>query len=420
MIRLPRLPTLLVLMALAGCGATVRNSPPREGVDPYFHAETLAGHRASPADPVEATEDADYAVKVIFRPSDPNAPRLSTPVLTLVKDRPAGLLLANEMSFVRSVCMLSMSDTGIIEPEVGKIMDGLMVDLAARPGSDARHVRLAYHIRLSAIRRPIEVRSAGFTSWTTFQIPKTDHREARGVQELALGAMTRIARLPSADGRGWDDVLIRVEAAPARGAPPGSGALGVLGDPEAPDELLRLLDTSTVGGGQLRLEAVLLAADLPVGVPLLGGAADAYRDRIVTRLRRFVLVSAPAEGASIRGQLREAYVSDYERASAEEEAAAGRRAAEIPHIWRPVLVDLVSGLDASYEGESELRISWSFSPRWELMQTTLENGMLVPVDIPEITRHEWRGALREGRSLVPLARLKGGGTAAVLVELGRR
>jgi hypothetical protein len=255
----------------------------------------------------------------------------------------------------------------------------------------------------------------------TIQLPSVVRAEAEGCREVEPGVTSLLARLPAAKGtEGPVSILVRAVPTSAEGAGVQESSAGEMAlpgaDPAAPSAggapaedgghgVLDLAGRTSGDVGRLRLGAVVLSRNLPVGSVLDEAAtASVLRDEGVVPLREVDLVTVLAPGVRLAHLLDESYAADYE---IRDEGAAATGTA--------VVGTATTGLEATVQEDGRLRLSWSTSPRWGVHEADLAIGR-VRVDLPEIAIHSVTRPPAPGRRLVALCRVKGGGTAAVLVE----
>lgn len=403
-----------VFLGLVGCAGTAEAPTDRGAADAFYTYATVADPAPESADLLELTgplyQIETRLVEVGDRPSTLSAPRL-----TVYPRQRANVSVINEVAYVETFTVEHADGAFIADPQIGVVHDGVTLEVRIDPASADGAVRLAFHARVAELSRPIPQRQVAFHAFGspgTIQLPKVESATASGARLVDTGILTRVARLGRPSG-GEVDVLVRIDEILAHG----EGVLARLDDVvnrHAPSDFesplsdgvdLAALIAGTADDVRVEVRALRMRADLTPGEVLDEDAARAFGAFDAETLRELALVTSPVVGAEIAVELEEAYLADYD-------VQINREALSVPQVEI-----LRSGLAVQFVEDGEIEVSWGTSPVWKQFSTQLETGLRVTIDIPEHRRHTRRTALVLGTRLLPLARLAGGGTLAVLVTV---
>jgi hypothetical protein len=400
---------LVALAALAGCGTT---EPPRHVVgDAFYRLDTVA---PSPDDALRGPAEGEvlaYRIRLSFREQFPLRADLQSPEMTVFPRQLGNVTVATQTAFVQTFETEVVEDAFVADPVIGMLHTGLQVEVAAAPASDGSgRIVLAYHAYAAETAEPLP--QADFPigpSPVTIQLPALERAFATGVRRLEPGVTSLIAEMPKPGG---GTVKVFVSATPvgmpATDAPPGELPDFALERSEdrgpAVKDVLRAAEAGPAPRGRLKLRLATLGRELPLGVALERPDESLPFEVLMISTRTHGLVGTFSPGVRVAGLLDESYLSDFEVKSAGTTSVAN-----------PVVAVHSSGLVAEVVEQGRLRIRWTTTPSWETVSHTVPGGGEALLDRPRTRTHETEVSLAPGTRLVPLARLAGGGTVAVLL-----
>jgi hypothetical protein len=354
---------------------------------------------------------------------------LITPRLVLYPSQRGFLTLINQRSFVQDFETEVVDAAFIADPIIGILQDGVGVDLLPVPVGDGSVVDLAYRVQAAEVRHPMreaEVRFHRGAEPGIVQLPQVEITTASGVQRAGIGERFVITRLRGLSGdEGPITVWCRVDSefVPAGQkfagdvpeehvrvfiGPMFRGTVGARDEEEEDEDELEAIAAAHAEAprshGRLTVEAMELGRALETGRALAEDEVDADLLIGARTLGTLHLSTAPVPGAKVSARLTESYVSDYELTTSDRGGVAD-----------PTVDTVVAGLVATIEEGDVLRLEWSGLVAMSWLDTVLEPGLTVGVDLPEVTIVTVRVPLRMGSQIVPVARTASGGTAAVRV-----
>ncbi len=406
-----------VFLGLIGCAGASGISTDRGPVDDFYRIATVA------ANEVDSNESGGevlqtgplYQISARFVSASAT---VSAPRLTVYPRQRANISVVNQTSYVETFAAEVAQGSLVMDPKIGVVRDGLTLDVQAAPGAVAGEVRLAFHARVAELGKPIPQRNVKFHKGgapLTIQLPKVESATAIGVRSLRLGVVTHVARL-NHPGHGRVDVLVQVDELDADGGSPLARLDDVVNrtladypSASGADVDLGAMLASQGDDRRIEIKALRLRAQLEPGTVLDADAAASYAAFEADPLRDLVLVTSPVTGASVGVELAEASLSDY---------SSGMGASASHHPPQTPLIETVrSGLSVRVVEGDELEVAWRTSPSWQHFTTSLANGPIVAIDLPERREHVQRIPLDGDTRLLTLARLEDGGSLAVLLSV---
>jgi hypothetical protein len=421
--------SLVVVLLLGGCAGT---PPPRtHDAPPLFRAATVS----TPADPLwthpRGPESAALPPPVPEPEPGPAPPRRAragisvevrfetgegetviAPRITAFDGRRASVSVLSRTAFVQDFEIERQEGAFVADPVVGLLHDGAVLEMTPRTAAGGRAVDLAYSLRTSRHRRPLDRET--FTDLQgnrlTIQLPVCDRSEASGVRRLEAGVWGLLARLPDGEGR-TIAVLARAEPVELEfdladeqardlalvdpAAPPGGPGREVAPDEDSLPARAARSPLPDRPAGRLDLRAVALPTDLPPGsVVEADAASDALSAGEPLEPGRLHLVTGLVPGARAACLLDEAFLKDFV-VHPEGEPVAD-----------PVPATQVSGLAAEVGEDGALGLSWTTTPRWDRFSfSPTHDARHLSVERPWSETHRARVVPAHGARLVVLARL---------------
>ncbi|MFQ5843881.1 MAG: hypothetical protein ACE5JG_02725 [Planctomycetota bacterium] len=416
------------LLVIAGC-AGGRNAA-RTAADAFFTLPMAAGETAPPkvafrrGVPGEGEVQGYLVELAVTRPEDGH--RLQAPRITVYAGQRASITAGSRVSFVQEFKVESEGSAVVAAPVIGVAHTGLTVELEAGPTQDPDRVALLFSILESELREPLREQEVlvGAGVPATIQLPAIVFSRISGSTVVAADVETFLAQVPGPGGS--RDVAVRAVPVSLPRTIEHEGEEIDLRAPDRPPaedgttgrwrRLRQALETALqgapadVGGGWLRISLVRLEPGRRVERPTHLERAEAKRRLAALRpeiLRTFVLPADSVSGTKAQLLLQRSYVKDYDVEDGNQTPIHG-----------PIVGSFRVGFAGSLareDGGSVLRYSWSALKGMQSLATGTGAGRIT-VGAPEIIEREGVIRLRSRVNLAPVARLRDGGSIAVLVE----